>query len=436
MQNPRQLRSLIFNSSFGAATVALAIAFMLIVVVPQPAQAQSFQVIHSFSGGVDGATPLAGVTVQGENLYGTAFSGGAHNFGAVFQLKKRNGNWLVNPLYGFSFYSDGANPWGRVVFGPDGALHGTTTQGGEGRNYAGTVFKLQPSPTTCATTLCPWRETVSYAFLGSTDGFYPTGDVTFDPAGNIYGTTAELGINANGTVYELSPSRNWGTETTLYTFTSGDGAYPFGGVIRLDNLDNSGDLYGTTDVGGHYGAGTVFQLLPSGPPYTENRLYTFQGGSDGAYPVAGLVADDSGNLYGAAAGGGTGGGGTVFELTPYPSFATFKVLYSFTETGSRCPSLPAGTTSPTGPLASLTINNGNLYGTTCADGLYGYGNVFELTPFGSGWTYTDLYDFTGSNDGAYPISEVSFDTSGNLYGTTSAGGTGGVGVVWEITGLN
>ena len=154
-------------------------------------------------------------------------------------------------------------------------------------------------------------------------------------------------------------------------------------------------------------------------------LYTFQGGSDGGLPFAGLIIDPIGNLYGATSSGGQGGGGTVFEMMPVGSSWIFSTLNGLSGAG--------------GPQGNLIMDRvGNLYGTTVSDGTHVFGSVFKLTPTGGGtWTYTSLYNFTGGSDGANPYSNLVFDASGNLYGTTSAGGnlacSGGCGVVFEIT---
>ena len=162
-------------------------------------------------------------------------------------------------------------------------------------------------------------------------------------------------------------------------------------------------------------------MTASGSGWTENTLYTFQNGNDGRYPELGLAFDGSGNLYGAAYLGGIGGGGTAFELTPSNGAWTFSIGYSFTG--------PAGMF-----LGNFIIDkSGTVYGATSADGANGYGAVFRLTPSGGGWTYTSLYDFKGGNDGAYPYGTLSFDTNGNLYGTTASGGAFNQGVVYEIT---
>jgi uncharacterized repeat protein (TIGR03803 family) len=427
MANSRQLRNLIFNLSLGAATAALAIAFVLIVVAPQHAQAQTYTVLHNFTGGLDGATPYAGLTIQGESLYGTATGGGAHTYGTVYRLQHRGSGWTFAPLYSFTGVGgDGAYPWARVVFGPTGLLHGTTSRGGSAAG--GTVFALQPRPTIPPSPLTPWNETVLYNFPGGAGGSFPAwGDVIFDQAGNMYGTASDGGNAGLGVVWELTPRGNWGTETVLYTFSGSDGAPPDHGVI----LDSAGNLYGTAYLGGSGSFGTAFQVMPAGPPWTENILHNFQNGSDGGAITAGLIFDPSGNLYGAATNSGTGGG-TVFELSPPGTWTTLTVLKSFTS-GGTCP-VPGAPESGPGPWGTLAMDAaGNLYGTTCGEGANNVGSVFELTPSNGGWNYTDLHDFTGGSDGEYPISNVVIDGSGNLYGTAFAGGSDGLGVVWEIT---
>jgi len=376
--------------------------------------ASVLNVIHNFSGGQDGGTPRAGVTLdKAGNLYGTA-SGGGTGYGTVYQMKHKS-SWTFNPLFEFN-HTDGANPIAGVIFGPNGTLYGTTENGGGG---FGVVFSLRPFPSVCKAVLCFWSETVLYNFTGYPDGAAPAyGDVTFYQ-GDIYGTTAGGGNFNLGTVFELSPTGNGWTESVLYSFSGSDGAVPANGVI----FDNSGNLYGTTYRGGSYDYGTVFELMY--PGYAQQCTLNNFNGSNGARLVAGLIFDQSGNLYGATLDYGENGG-TVFELTfSAPCTWTLKTLYNFTgPPGNEC-----------GPQGTLAMDGaGNLYGTTYCDGANNKGNVWELTPSNGGWTYTDLYDFTGGNDGASPFSNVSVatDGSGTLYGTASGGGTQNLGVVWEL----
>jgi uncharacterized repeat protein (TIGR03803 family) len=439
MQNKDQFRNLIFRIISRAATAALAIAivFALTVVLTQSAQAQTFKVLYNFTGGRDGGTPDAGLTMdQAGNLYGTAFFGGntgsecidGTSCGTVYKLQHKGSNWIFNPLYDFSG-SDGANPLARVIFGPDGSLYGPTGFGGGGcgGDGCGTVFNLRPAATACKAALCPWTETVLYQFKGypDGDGILPEGDLIFDQAGNLYGTTLQGGDVCGqyqdpcGTVFELTPSENGWIETVLYVFQGGnDGFGPKGGLI----FDQSGNLYGTTTRGGSGDRGTVFEMTRSGNQWTETVLLAFLGANDGSNPYCSLIFDHSGNLYGATPTGGLNGGGTVFELTPSGGSWKLTVLYSFTGSGDS------------GPYSNLTMDAaGSLYGTTNGGGAYGGGTVFKLTPSGGGWTYTDLYDFTGGSDGEQPVSNVIFDSNGNLYGTASSRGAYGNGVVWELT---
>jgi uncharacterized repeat protein (TIGR03803 family) len=396
--------------------LALAVS-VLTLVTAGAAHAQSFQLVHTFSG-PDGARPTAGLTIDASGkLYGTVRTGhSGSNWGGAFQMRTHNGNWLFNTLYIF----DGQIS-ARVVFGPEGLLYGDSPNNIAGLPY-GYLFSLRPGINACTTALCSWNETTIYGFTGGADGGTPRyGDLIFDTSGNMYGTASVGGdSNGNGVVFEATRSgQNW-TEQPIYTFGgSPDGSHPFNGLV----FDNAGNLYGTTTAGGASGNGTVFELAPAGGGWSEQIIYNFTGGSDGGFPVAGLIFDSAGNLYGATATGGSGGGGTVFELTPSGSSWNFNLLQSFTG-AAQC-----------GPWASLNFDSqGNLWGTTLCDGANADGNVFELTPAGGGnWTYASVYDFTGGNDGSQPYAKPVFDASGNLYGTASIAGEHNAGTVWEIT---
>ena len=173
-----------------------------------------------------------------------------------------------------------------------------------------------------------------YSFTGTSgDGYYPYAGLIRDSAGNLYGTTYQGGAHGVGTVFELVNSSGSYSEQVLYSFTgtSGDGAYPYGGLVR----DSAGNLYGTTEQGGIGGQGTVFELVNSSGSYTEQVLYSFaDNGSDGYDPIAGLVWDSAGNLYGTTGSGGAQNVGTVFELVNSSGSYTEQVLYSFANNGS------------------------------------------------------------------------------------------------------
>ncbi len=404
-----------------AAALALAILLALIIVATPAASAQTYKVLYNFTGGADGANQTAGLTIDGSgNLYGTTCSYG----GTVFRLSRSSSGWVFSTLHTFNGGSDGFCPSSRPLLAQDGTQYGATVSGGGGcgTGGCGAVYHMRPS----AAALAPWYDTVIYRFPGNNpeDQSSPLGDLIFDQAGNLYGTTNRGGDKHIGSVYELMYLGYW-LETDLYSFQgSGDGGFAGGGVI----FDRSGNLYGVTLSGGHGGAGTVYQLSPSGSGWKETTLYSFTGGNDGGDPTGGLFMDSSGNLYGTTESGGSDGGGTVFELTPGNGGWAFNTLYSFSGQGSW-----------PGPWAKPTMDAaGNLYGTTHGDGAYSNGSVFKLTPSPSGWTYTSLHDFTGGSDGGSPQSSIVFDANGNLYGTTYSGGTGdcygqGCGVVFEIT---
>ncbi len=414
MTKPTQPFPFSFCRSFQSTSVALVLGCALLILIAQPAQAQTLTVLHTFSG-PDGLYPYSGVILdRAGNLYGTTYAGGASQDGTVYQLKRAGSGYIHNQLHAFTGGSDGEQPWGGVIFGPDGALYGTTN-GGPFQG-SGTVFSLRPPVTICRSVLCPWTETVLYG-VGQFGGVEPAyGQIAFDSAGNIYGTTAFGGAEGYGDVYQLSRAGNGWTGTQLYSFGDPDAQFPGHNVL----LDSAGNLYGTTDYGGSNGEGTVFELARSASGWTENILFSF-GALEGAggYPVAGLIADRLGNFYGGTVGDGVSA--CVFELSPSGNGWQLTVLHSFAISGDD-----------EGPFGNLVLDgSGNLYGTTKTLGMHGLGNIFKLSPSGGGWTYTDLYDFSNGGDGAYPIGDLTIDGSGNIYGTNL--GESGNGVVWELT---
>ena len=388
----------------------LTLTLGLVLLATAPAQAQTFTVLHAFTGVPDGKGPDSSLALDATgNLYGTTGQGGARYHGSLFEVSPGGEEKIV---YSFVAAHGTAPNW--LIRDADGALYGTT-QGGGAYNR-GAVFKLDNKS----------RETVLYSFAGGADGEWPNA-VIHGADGNSYGTTEYGGSTGCdeqgcGTVFNLSPA---GKKTTLYAFTGGtDGAIPVGGLVQ----DSAGNLYGVTGSGGNlscndgYGCGTVFAVDTAG---SETVLHTFIGGDDGIDPV-GLVRDRQGNFYGTTNEGGLFGNGTVFKLDTSGQEA---VLYSFT--GGSDGSLPT---------AGVVLDAAqNIYGTTefGGAGSCDCGVVFVLDTSGK---ETVLHSFTWGADGALPVAGVSPDSAGNIYGTAILGGDlscgfrgEGCGTVFKIT---
>ncbi len=428
MHTKARFPQVIFGQGLRPESATLAILFLLLflmlvlffmIFTAQPAQAQTYTVLHNFTGGADGGYPYAGLTMDAQgNLYGTTCGPpcpgtGGNNAGTVFKMSKRGSHWVMTPLYAFRGGTDGAGPTDRVIFGPDGTLYGTTYTGGE--YNGGTVFRLQPPPAMSPSFFGSWKETVLYSFQGGSDGANPElGDVVFDQAGNLYGTTAAGGTYNNGTVFRLTPSSLGWTEAVLYSFTGGsDGGTPLG---TLEVGPSS--VSGTAVYGGNYSCnygpcGTIFQLTESASGWILTVLHAFQGGSDGNNPVGGM----SGGA-GTTSVGGANGGGTAFLLN--------NQMFNYSFPGNN-DSVPWP-----GPWSTLIGGPNGPLGTTYADGAYHYGSVFYM--YGcAGWGADTMHDFAGGADGAYPTGILVLDANGNTFGTTSSGGAFGYGLVFEIT---
>ena len=420
---------------FRPTVIRVAITVLLMALCSSPAFAQqyNFTVLHNFAGLVDGSYLPAGLSIDSAgNLYGATCDGGSQNFGTVFELVRNDDGWSKQTLYDFRGGTDGSCPTGRVVFGPDGNLYGTTEYGGYlgssiCNNGCGTVFQLKLQTGDPQLAPANWTETVLYRFQGGSDGTCPGyGDVSFDQAGNLYGTTVNGGLPQTcslgcGTVYELTPGNGSWPHTVLYRFENSGGQWPYSGVA----IDAAGSLYGTTIYGGYQNHGVVYQLVKSGNTWTENLLHVFRGApSDGSVAYGGLIFDASGNLFAATSNGGTQDVGTVYELSPFNGGWQYSLLYSIRQTGDGA-----------GPWNNLVMDRaGNLYGATTGNG-YRNGEIFELSPSGGGgWTEKTLHVFSYFGyDGDDPIGNPVLDTNGNLYGTTFSGGEFRVGVAWEVT---
>jgi len=335
-------------------------------VSPQVGGGWTEKVIHVFeNNGKDGNHPWAGLVLDAStgNLYGATYAGGVYGYGAVFELSPAaGGGWAERILHNFNNTGDGGYaPFGTLILDSAGNLYGTASAGG--LYGGGTVFELTPKGTGS------WPEIVLHAFGGSDGGRDPVSNLTFDSAGNLYGTTYGGGSNA-GTVFELMHKSGPGwPEKILHRFHYiNDGYNPNAGVI----FDSGGNLYGTTIYGGS-GYGTVFELSPTvSGPWTETIVHEFST-SEGYYPWSGLVIDGNGNLYGTTTRGGAAAVGTLFEMSPTTNGWIPKLIYQFGQL--------ANFADGSDPYATPVFDSaGNLYGTTYTGGGHGGGAVFEFTP--------------------------------------------------------
>ncbi len=376
--------------------------------------APHYKILHNFGSGDDGAGLWSSMVFDvAGNLYGTTSGGGTHYDGTVFELSPQpDGEWKEVVLYNFcsqggSDCTDGAAAFGGVTLDPSGNLYGTTQVGGA--NDLGTVYELTAQGGL-------WTEAVIHSFQAG--GCCPSSAPIMDRAGNLYGTA--------GDAYELSPGSDGWSYGVLHVFCIGnDGCDAYAGVIR----DPVGNLYGDTQHGGNSkncgdGCGTTYRLHPKlDGTWQETILHDFGAPGDGAFPAGALFRDAVGNLYGTTPGNDAG---TVYRLTP-DKRGTWKetILHRF-HAGS-------GGNNPVASVVMDKL--GNLYGITEAGGSgnCGCGVVFKVAPNGNGkWKYIVLHSFTGS-DGEQPGASLILDSKGNLYGTTILGGTSGGGVAFELT---
>jgi uncharacterized repeat protein (TIGR03803 family) len=395
----------------------------MLTVVPVTWGAPRYKVVHAFGAGKDGAGTWGSLILDEKgNLFGMTTGGGLYGWGTAFELSpESNGKWTESILHSFNRDGqDGYESTAGLIFDTHGNLYGTTAYGGDS-DY-GTVFELTPGSG-------GWGHNVLHTF-NVNDGIYPYAGLVMNGAGTLYGITPH-----GGTVFDLMPGSDGWTLTVIHDFTRkhGDGGGPYAGVIS----DQAGNLYGTTEGGGAYNAGTVYELKPTtGGGWKERILYNFCPTgfpcADGADPGVGVLAmDGSGNLYGTTQVGGPncGCGGcdsVIYKLTRGAhGLWTESVLYNFKADSTGF-----------SPGAGVVLDKaGNLYGTTTIGGSpqCGCGVVFKLSPSKNGkWKYTVLHTFVGS-DGAQPDANLILDSKGNLYGTAVTGGTYGYGVVFEVT---
>lgn len=396
----------------GALTLAVLSAMLLMAA--RPAQAQTEDVLYSFTGTSDGSFPTSNLTMTPNgNFYGTTSSGGL-GFGTVFQLSPNgSGGWTETTLYSFcpvAGCADGQNPtYSNVIFDGQGNLYGTALGGGA--NGLGVVFKLTNSGGT-------WTESVLHSFTGAPDGANPENGLIMDSAGNLYGVASAGGTGSGkGCVYELSPSGSGWTAKVLYDISSTHSGLTLGAT--------PGIIYGTS-------YGTIFQLTLNGSGHwVPTVLFTFNSAdaaTEGSNPVGTLVLDNAGNLYGTTLTGGTNNVGVVFKLTPTQTPPwTETLLYSFGGNAKFGPNSAS-------PVAGIIFDSKfNIFGTTKAGGLKGAGTVYELAaPANGKGAYQEhiVFNFDGEN-GAQPKSSLVMDSAGYLYGTVYTGGSNGEGAVFQ-----
>jgi uncharacterized repeat protein (TIGR03803 family) len=412
---------------------------------------QTFATVASFDG-TNGSDPYAGSLVQGANgdFYGTTAGGGANNGGTIFEVTSAG---TVTTFYSFCAKTncrDGQSPFVGLTQTANGDFYGTTWFGGadtnpicnRGNGGCGTVFEISPEGRLITLhNFC--AQATSNGFC--TDGAFPLATLVQGYDGDFYGTTeAGNGTTDEGTVFKLTPT---GTFSTLFIFpeTGSDGSFPQGTLVRAAD----GKIYGTTSDGGASGGGTVFSITPGGELTTLYNFCSLPNCADGAAPAGGLVQATNGNFYGTTVYGGANdpvarctdvgeGCGTIFEITPA---GTLKTLYSF------C-SQPACADGQYPVAGLIQATDGNFYGVADIGGNIGAdcnalggegtcGTIFEITPTG---TFTTLYSFcslANCADGANPIAALLQGTDGNLYGTTTEGGssacTYGCGTVFSLS---
>lgn len=417
---------------------SLFLLFAVAVCLPAPASAQSYSIVHNFDDGSvtnDGGVPYAGL-LQGTdgNLYGTTAAGGSgdyfqyeEHFGTVYKITT-SGTETV--LYSFpSMVDDGLEPWAGLIQGRDGNFYGTTQVGGDwNANYGdgyGTVFKISSNGT----------ETILHSFSDGSvadDGVYPQAALIQGSDGNFYGTTYQGGSTASlingvlgyGTAFKIDPEGNL---TILHSF--GDGSVPHDGTFPSNSLVEGpdGNYYGTTAEGGTAFGGTAFRITPSGQ-FTILDNFDYGSLPNNVYGPGEMILGNDGNFYGVA-GGGSAGYGSVFKMS---TSGQITLLHSFGD-GSVI-------NDGHGPIGIIQATDGNFYGTTYSGGSTvaadpnhnGYGTIFEMTPTGAVTILHSFDDGTVADDGYNPMGNLALGIDGAFYGTTSAGGAAGSGMVYRL----
>ncbi|HWY53190.1 MAG TPA: choice-of-anchor tandem repeat GloVer-containing protein [Terriglobales bacterium] len=408
MKNPLRYEVSRMRLRWASVALAFVVVLGLQLVAAQSAPARTFKVLYTFQGLTDGGEPYAGLVRDAAgNLYGTAISSGDFGWGVVFKVDTTGTETVLHSFGDGS--TDGRTPYAGLVRDKAGNLYGTTYEGGgigcvDG---CGTVFKVDTTGT----------ETVLHSFAGgTTDGCFPYAGLLLDSAGNLYGTTQACGASSSGIVFKVSKSGKW---TILHNFAGGtnDGANPLYGSLIMDA---KGALYGVAQYGGTSNQGVVYKLSKR---RALTVLHSFAGGTtDGCSPYGTPTMDGLGNLYGTAVACGASNMGIVWKLRKK---GAEKVLHNFAG-GTNDGAQPIA--------GVILDAQGNLYGDTQYGGGtgcfgVGCGTVYKVSKTG---TLTLLHIFAGP-EGASPFGGVIRDAKGDVYGTAFLGGTPDWGTVWEIS---
>lgn len=353
--------------------------------------------LWEFTGGVDGAQPY-GRLIRGADgaFYGTNSQGGADDAGTIFRITSAG---AFTSLYEFTGDEDGGNPYSGITLGPDGALYGTTSMGGEG--YAGSIFRITTSGS---------FSTLASFEIDYINGAHPGSSLLLASNGLFYSTTADGGFvykegrlaSGFGAVFAVTLT---GELSTVYALNGTTGSV--GGLITASD----GNFYGTTAGGGSNNDGTIFRITKEG---ALTELFSFSR-TNGAAPLAGLRQGSDGAFYGTAAAGGSRAAGTIFKITAAGNLTT---LHSFNILDGS---------NPLAPL--LQAADGSFFGTTTYGGKFGSGSVFRLTESGQ---FTSIASF-GFLDGFGPLGTLVQASSGELYGSTFSGGSEFQGTIFKVT---
>jgi uncharacterized repeat protein (TIGR03803 family) len=405
---------------------SIALSLSIAAVTPGQPHAQTLTALYSFCAEVnctDGDSPANLIADAYGNLFGTA-DGGRYGYGTVFEIGKTAGGYASTPatLVDFSEWSGATT---GLSVNASGNVFGALYAGGA--YAAGSVFRISKTKSGAYV-----HTPVTLVSFNDTNGPYGPMGLMMDRSNALLSmaVVAPSGYNA---IIKIPRTQGGGAAlpTTLVNFTAADGASQEGGLVA----DAQGDLFGTSEEGGAYGYGSVFELARAKGGFAGNLaiLASFANFSAGVFPAPGLAIDADGDLFGLTYAGGAygdGGFGTVFEIakTEDGYAGTPTTLASFDDANGET------------PVGGLIIDaDGNLFGTTELGGPYaangGYGTVFELAKTQSGYanTPTTLATFNGTN-GASPLAGLIADGDGNLFGTTFRGGTYGGGTVFEVTG--